>query len=165
MVHHWFWLNYLIKCLYRLHWKLLWTFNFLYLLTFPAAGCSSSSIHGSEMSWALLVTMQLSDFHGIVRNISSSDNIRSNCQFGLYLYLPIQLFVTSTEEVLFSPVSKCLSVGWFVSRITKQLLHSFQQNLAGWWILAQNIPHNFLVLIQIKGRIQEFSLTFFILAR
>lgn len=33
------------------------------------------------------------------------------------------LVIISTKEVLFSPVSVCLPLGWFVSRLTQKLRH------------------------------------------
>lgn len=53
----------------------------------------------------------------------------------------------------------CLFVSWFVSRITETLLSRFPQNVDGGWV--QNRPHSLLLRIQMKGQIQELSLTFF----
>ena len=52
----------------------------------------------------------------------------------------------------------CLFLSWFVSRITETLPSRFPQNVDGGWV---HRPHSLLLRVQIKGQIQELSLTFF----
>lgn len=49
----------------------------------------------------------------------------------------------------------CLLVGWFVTRITQNLLNRLPQNLDGGPVAVQNRAHQLLVPIQVKGRFQE----------
>ena len=74
-------------------------------------------------------------------------------------------FIFFAKEVMFWPVFLCLTIAWFVSRITQKLLIGFPWILAGRWVSAQNKSHFLLVEILIKGQIQEFFLTFLNIVR
>ena len=76
---------------------------------------------------------------------------------GLYLLPPSpRLCFHSCPFVMF---------GWFISRITQNLLTGLPWNLDGGWVLAQNRQHQLLVPLQIKGGARIFFLTFFYIVR
>ena len=57
----------------------------------------------------------------------------------------------TVKKVLFSPMSICLLVGWFVIRTRRKLLNRFPWNLDGGRVSAQNRPRSLSAADEDKG--------------